>query len=88
MLIVKQNCKKRYKYTMSTLKAKLGFDAAVACIQKTFLENWSIFYFGFNLYWPFEINNQKNIQVLTVVRKTIFNKVIIDNQKDLVSYLY
>ena len=28
------------------------------------------------------------MQVLVAVRKNIFNKVIIDNQTDLVSYLY
>lgn len=73
---------------MSILEAKLDFDVAVVCIQKTFLGNQSIFNSGFNLYQPFRTNNQKDMQVLVAVRKNIFNKVIIDNQTDLVSYLY
>lgn len=79
MLVVQQNCGKRYKCTISAIKTGLGLDKVVVYIQEPFLEDWNIFHLGFNLYWPSGTDNQKNIRVLTAVRKDIINRVNIDN---------
>lgn len=49
MLVVQQNCSKGYECTVSVLKAGLGLDAAVVCIQELFLGNRSISHAGYNL---------------------------------------
>ena len=38
MLVVQQNCKEGYKYTISTLKTKLILCAGIVFIQEPFLE--------------------------------------------------
>ena len=79
MLIVQQNCSKGYKYTIAALEAGLSFNASVICIQEPFLGNQSIAHLGFNLYWLFGTNNQKDMRVLIAVRKDILSKVVIEN---------
>ena len=88
MLLVQQNYSKGYKCTISALKAGLGFNTAIVYIQKPFLRNRSISHSRFNLYWPSRTENQKDMRVLTIVRKDILNKIIIDSQTDLVGHLY
>ena len=88
MIVVQHNCGKGYESTISALEAGLGLNAAVVCIQELFLGNRSISHFGFNLYWPSGTDNRKDIRVLTTVRKNILNRVIINNQTDLVSHPY
>lgn len=61
---------------------------AIVCIQKLFLGNQSILYSGFNLYWPFRMDNKKDIQILMEVQKYILHKIIDENQTNLVSHLY
>lgn len=88
MLIVQQNCRKEYECTISALEAWLGLDVGVVYIQESFLGKRDISHSGFNLYWLSETDNQKDMQVLTAVRKNILNKVLIENQTDLVSHPY
>ncbi len=88
MLVVQQNCGKGYECTISALKAGLGLDAAVVCIQKPFLGNRSITHSGFNLYWPSGTDSRKDMRVLAAVRKDILNRIVIDNRTDLVSHPY
>lgn len=88
MLIVQQNCGKGYKYTISTFETGLGFNISVICIQELFLANRSLAHAGFNLYWPFRTYNQKDMQVLIVVKKGILNRIVIENRTDLVSHPY
>ena len=88
MLVVQQNCGKRYEYTISALEAGLSLGAAVVCIQETFLGNQSISYSGFNLYWPSGTENRRDMRALTAVQKDIVNKVTIDNRTDLASNPY
>lgn len=70
------------------LKAGLGLETSIIFIQKLFLQNCSFAYVGFNLYRLFRTDNQRDKQVLIVVKKDILNRVIIDNQIDLISHLY
>lgn len=42
----------------------------------------------FNLYLPIYIDNRKDMQVLTTIRKDILNIIMIKNKIDLVSHLY
>lgn len=88
MLVTQQNYGKGYKYIVATIEVRLGFDTEIVYIQELFFRNRSISHFGYNLYQPLGADNQKDIRVLTVVRKAILNKVIIDNQTDLVHHLY
>lgn len=52
------------------------------------MEVRSLAHAGFNLYWPSETDNQKDIRVLITVKKDILDKVVIENQTDLISYPY
>ncbi len=70
------------------LEAGLGLETSVICIQEPFLGNRSLAHTGFNLYWPSETDNRKDIRVLIAVRKDILNKVIVENCTDLVSHPY
>lgn len=88
ILVIPQNYEKRYKYTIFALKTGLNFEASIIYIQKLFLEKKSLIYLQFNLYSSFEMDKRKNIQVLTVVKKDILSKIVIENQTNLVSHLY
>lgn len=50
--------------------------------------NRSLAYAGFNLYWPFGMDNRKDMQDLIVVRKSRLSRVVIENRTDLVSRPY
>ena len=88
MIVLQQNCGKRYESTILALEAGLGLNAAIVCIQEPFLGNRSIAHAGFNFYWPSGISNRKDIRVLVAVRKDIVNTVIVENRTDLVSHPY
>ena len=79
---------KRYECIISVLEAALGLKALLVCIQESFLQNRSFAHTKFNLYWPSETDDQKDMQVLTVIKKDILNKIIIDNWTNLVSHPY
>lgn len=61
---------------------------AIVYIQKPFSRNQNISHFKFNLYWPFGTNHQKNIRVLTAVKKNIIMRVIVENQTGLICDFY
>ena len=88
MLVVQQNCGKGYECTISALEATLGLNAAVVCIQESFLGNRNISHFGFNFYWPSGTDDRKDMRVLIAVKKDMLNKIIIENQTDFVSHPY
>ena len=48
MLVVQQNCGKRYECTISALEVGLSLGIAVVYIQEPFLGNRSISHSGFN----------------------------------------
>ena len=71
------------------MSVQFPLDAEIVYIQKPFFGNWSISYSGYNLYWPSGTDNQKDMRVLTAVRKDILSKVIVDNRtEDLASHSY
>ena len=88
MLVVQQNCGKRYECTISALEAGLGLEASIVCIQEPFLGNRSISHSRFNFYWPSGTDDRRDMRVLIAVRKDILNTVIIENRTDLVSHPY
>ena len=88
MLVLQQNCGKGYECIVAALEAGLGLKALIVCIQKPFLGNRSLPHTGFNLYWLSGTDNQRDMRVLIVVQKNILDRVIIDNQTDLISHLY
>lgn len=71
-----KNYKMRHQYTIFTPKAGLDLNVAVSNIKQLFFGNWNVVYVGLNLYWPFEIANRKDIQVLIVVRKYMLSKLL------------
>lgn len=66
----------------------MGLKAEIIYIQEPFLGHQKILQSGFNFYWLSRIDNQKDMQILTVIRKDILNRVFIENCIDLVSHLY
>ena len=88
MLVVQQNCGRGYECTVAALETALSLGASMVCIQEPFIGNRTISHSGFNLYWPAEGRNQKNIRVLTAIRKDIANNVILNNRSDLASHPY
>lgn len=61
MLIIEKNSSKKNEYIIFTFKAELSLDAIVVFILRLFLGNQSILHFGFNLFWPVERDNRKNM---------------------------
>ena len=57
MLVIQQNCGKRYECTIAVFEAGLGLEASVVYIQEPFLGNRSITHVGFILYWPSGTND-------------------------------
>ena len=88
MLVIQQNCGKGYECTISTLETALSLGALMVCIQEPFIGNRTISHSGFNLYWPADGGNRKDIRVLTAVRKDIANDVILENRSDLANHPY
>lgn len=81
MLVIQQNCRKKYECIIFVLEVGLSLEAVVICIQELFLKNQSLLHSGFNLYWLARTKNWKDIQVLTTEQKNIVNEVIVENQK-------
>lgn len=86
--MIQQNCERGYECIISLFKAELSLNVAVVYIQERFLGNQSISQSKFNLYWPSKINNCKDIEVLTIVKKNILHRLISNNKIDLVSHSY
>ncbi len=88
MLVIQQNCGKRYECSISALETAISLGASMVCIQEPFIGNRSISHNGFNLYWPMSGENRKDIRVLTAVRKEVANNVVLDNRSDLANHPY
>lgn len=88
MLVIQQNCGKGYECTISALELALSLGASIVCIQEPFIGNRTISHSGFNLYWLTYGGNQKDIRVLTAVRKDQADQIILDNRSDLISHPY
>lgn len=86
--MLQQNHKKGYEYTIALLKAGLGLGTSIICIEKHFLKTCSLDYARFNFYWLFKTDNQRDMWVLIAIKNDILNRIIIDNQIDLINHLY
>ena len=84
MLVIQQNCGKRYKYTISTLKVGLGLNAKVVYIQEPFLRKKNLAYLGFSLYWPVKTHDCKDNRVFIAVQKDLLNIKIVENRTNLI----
>ena len=61
MLVIQQNCGKGYECTISALETALSLGASMVCIQEPFIGNRTISHCGFNLNWPLDGGNRKDI---------------------------
>lgn len=86
ILIVQYNCKQGYKSTVIVLETVLSVKAGIVIIQELFIDNQEISYSRFNFYWP--QRKRKNIKVMTIVRKNLIDKIMVDHRIDLVNHLY
>lgn len=88
MLVIEQNCGKRYEYSIPVLGTSLGLDNEIVYIQELFLERKNLAYLGSNLYWLEKTHDCKNNCVLIAVRMNLLNAIIIENRIDLITYFY
>jgi hypothetical protein len=86
MYIVQLNCQKGYEHTMAALKTALRFEAGVVCIQEPFIGDKPLIHSAFNLYWP--SGCRKNLRVLTVVRRDMLNRVVVESRLNIVDHPY
>lgn len=68
------------------LETGLSTKADIIMIQEPFIGNWEISHSGFNFYWP--QGKKKNIRVMTIMRKTLVNNIVIDYRTNLINYFY
>lgn len=79
MLVVQQNCGKKYEYSISAIKIAFNLGLSMVYIQKLFIRNWVILHSGFNLYWLINIKNPKKNWVFITFYKNMANNVIFNN---------
>lgn len=58
----------------------------IVYLQKSFIENKSITYSAFNLYWPRKLKT--NARVFMAVKKKLVDKIIVENKTDLIDHPY
>lgn len=68
------------------LETIISIKAKIVIIQKPFIGSWEIFHSGFNFYWL--LKERKEIEVMTVVKKNLKNKIMIDHKTNLIYYPY
>lgn len=64
----------------------LNIRVGITCLQKPFIENRSISHNVFNFYWSKGLKNK--VQVFTIIKKELVNKIIVDNRTNLVDHSY
>lgn len=60
----------------------------MVCIQELFIGNWAFSDCWFNLYWPADEGNQKDVRVFRTIRKNTASNIIFDKQSDLATNFY
>ena len=60
--------------------------AGIVCIQEPFIGQRDIQHNGFNLHWPG--GERRNARVLTVIRKDLTNKIVVEKRSDLIDHPY
>ena len=68
------------------LETGLSIKAGIILIQEPFIGNQEISHSGFNFYWPQD--KRKNVKVMTVVRKTLVDKIVVNHKINLINYFY
>ncbi len=86
MLSVQDNCGQRYESTVMALETGLSVEAGVVMIQEPSIGSREISHSGFNFYWP--QGERKNIRVMTAVRRTLVDKIVVDHRTDLINHPY
>ena len=86
MLLVQHNCRQEYESIIMALETKLSIKAGIIMIQELFISNCEILHNRFNFYWL--QNERKNIKVMTSVRKTRGNKIVVDHRTNLINHHY
>ena len=77
MLVVQYNCGQGYESTVMALEIALSIRAGIVMVQEPFIGNREIAHSRFNFYWP--QGERKNIRVMTVVRKELVDKIMINH---------
>ena len=71
---------------MMVLETALSVEVSIVIIQELFIGNKEISHSKFNFFWP--QGERKNIRVMTVVRKNLADKIIVDHRTDIINHLY
>lgn len=85
ILVIQHIWGQKYESTIAMIEISLSIGAGIVCMHRSFIGNRSIILNTFNFYWYRELRN--DAKVLTVIKKELINKIIIDNRKNLVDYL-
>ena len=86
MLIIQYNYGRGYKSTVASLETAINIRAGIICLQEPFIRNKNITYSAFNFYLPG--GSKTEARVLTAVKKKLANRIIVENQLNLVDHLY
>lgn len=71
---------------MIVLKIALSVETVIFIIQELFIGNHEISHNEFNFYWP--QSERKNIRIMTVVRKNLADKMMVNHRIDLINHIY
>ena len=86
MLVVQHNCGRGYESTVMALETALDIGAGIALLQEPFIGNRELAHSAFNFYWPQA--DKAAIRVVTVVRKDLLDKIVVEHRTDLVNHPY
>lgn len=86
MLIVQYNYRREYKSIVIVLETALDIWAEIILLQEPFISNWKLVHSTFDIYWP--KGDKIAICVMTVVRKNLLNKIVVEYKTNLVNHLY
>ena len=86
MLVVQHNCGQGYESMVMALETALSVEAGIVMVQESFIGNREISHSTFNFY-RLE-GERKYIRVMTVVRMTLVNKIVVDHRTDLINHPY
>lgn len=86
MLVVQHNCGQGYESTVLALETALSIGAGIVMLQQPFIGTWEINHMAFNLYWSQA--GRKEIRFMTVVRKELTDKIVVEHRTDLINHPY
>ena len=86
MLVIQHNCGQGYKSTVMALETVISIKARIVMVQEPFIGSREICHSEFNFYWP--PGKRKEIRVMTVVRKDLGDKIMVDHRTDFIYHPY